>query len=506
MFFGGVIDAQAQTPDSGLPPPDAVIRYVPPDRVSSPSPPLTPKVPPHAPVVEVIPPSAPVSPTLAPPLPVPDADTGPPPEQKDEFIAALSHVYATQPQLKAQREAQKALDETVAQAISGFRPEIIAGYDVSRDRTTGDDDRWEYENSHQKTLTVEQPLFSGGGTFANFQTARERIRAGRAQLTAVEQQVLFAAVVAYTDVVEKQSVLEVNQNNVDVLRKQLEATQARYEVGELTRTDVAQSQARLAIAMTGERQALGDLESSRATFRRVVGYDAPQQVALPPEPESLLPQHVEQAVEWSQVNEPTLLAARYLEEAADSAINQQVSTLLPSASVQATASRGNDPIPGLGRGHNDSLRLNISIPLYQSGAEWSRLREARYLAQQAKFTMFDTRDSVVENATRAWQDYQTAKAVIASNEEAVKAAEEALEGIHQEALYGTRTILDLLDTEQEVFNAQLELVRARVAEKQQAYRLLAAVGRLTARELQLPVDLHDPKKHYDDVKYQLIGL
>jgi outer membrane protein len=134
------------------------------------------------------------------------------------------------------------------------------------------------------------------------------------------------------------------------------------------------------------------------------------------------------------------------------------------------------------------------------------VREAKNLAQQAKFTLFDTRDSVTENVTRAWQDYQTARAVIISNEQAVKAAEEALESIHQETLYGTRTILDMLNTEQDVFSARLELVRARVAEKQQAYRLLAAVGKLTARDLHLAVDLHDPKKHYDDVKYQLIGF
>lgn len=425
-------------------------------------------------------------------------------EKQQEFLSALANLYETQPQLKAQREAQKALDESVNQAISGFRPDVEAGYSVGRNRSNDTNDVWDYRNSQQRSISVTQPVFSGGGTLASFKAARERVKAGRAQLTAVEQQVLYNGVVAYTDWVQKQSVLEVNRHNVDVLQKQLDATQARYDVGELTKTDIAQSQARLASAESGERQAQGDLESSRATFFRIIGFEPPPGLELPPVP--VLPESMQQAIDWAHANEPTLQAARHVEVATDSDINVGVASLLPSASVQGTASRGNDSIPGLGRGDNDSIRLNLTIPLYQSGAEWSRVRAAKNLAQQAKFTYFDTRAGVTENVTRAWQDYQTVRAVITSNEQAVKAAREALEGIHQETLYGTRTILDMLNTEQDLFNAQLDLIKAKVAEKQQAYRLLAAVGKLTASDLKLDVDLDDPKKHYDDVKYKLIGF
>jgi outer membrane protein len=150
--------------------------------------------------------------------------------------------------------------------------------------------------------------------------------------------------------------------------------------------------------------------------------------------------------------------------------------------------------------------MNLVIPLYQSGAEWSRIRESENQAQQAKFSTMDTKDAVMENVTRAWQDYNTAKAVITSNEEAVRAAQTALDGITQENRYGTRTILDVLNTQQDMFTAQVSLVNARVNEKQVAYRLLASIGSLTAQSLNLPVDVNDPKQHYDDVKYKLIGF
>jgi outer membrane protein len=167
---------------------------------------------------------------------------------------------------------------------------------------------------------------------------------------------------------------------------------------------------------------------------------------------------------------------------------------------------GNELAQGDYRDINDALTVNLVIPLYQSGAEWSRIRAAENQAQQAKFSAMDTKDAVMESVTRAWQDYNTAKAVIASNEEAVRAATIALDGIRQENQYGTRTVLDVLNTEQDMFTAQVNLVNARVSEKQVAYRLLASVGNLTAQNLNLPVTLNDPKQHYEDVKYKLIGL
>jgi|GEM_PF-57329 len=425
----------------------------------------------------------------------------------EAFRDALAQVYSNNPQIKAQREALNATDESVSQAVSGFMPTITAGAAKGRERASVNHQPDQYGDTTSKALDVVQPVFNGGESYASYQNAKERVKAGRAALTAVEQQVLYNAIVAYTDVVEKQSVLEVNQNNVDVLTKQLEATRARFEVGELTRTDSAQAEARLAAARSAERQALGDLESARATYKRVIGSYPAEKVTLPPLP-TKLPVSLDEANELALAAHPSLLASKYLEQAADKTVDVRTAALLPDVTINGSMS-SNEGVSattgGNSRVDNDAITLNLSVPLYQSGAEWSRIREAKNLAQQAKFTTIDTQDAVAENVYRAWQDYTTAQAIIASSEEALNAAEVALDGINQENQSGLRTILDVLDTEQEAFNARLNLVKARRQEKTQAYRLLAAVGRLTAKDLGLPVALHDPHEHYDGVKYKLIG-
>jgi outer membrane protein len=460
------------------------------------------------------PPVEPTTTTAQPPPPAnafayPTAPVTPPePAQQSVFEEALAHVYLRHPQLAAERKNLESTDESIAQAISGFRPSAAINYNRGRARNNSRDGTWFYADNESESISVTQPIFQGGQTLAEYASAKDRINAGRARLTALEQDVLLTAVVAYTDVVEKQYVLEVNQHNVDVLGKQLSASQARFDVGELTRTDVAQSQARLASAQAAERQALGNLAASRATFRRVIGYDPPQHVFLPKVPKQI-PANLEEASRMAELNNPVLEAARHLEKATDSDIDIRTATLWPDVNLEGSISRRNVAVAGFFQqveNKNDQIALNVTIPLYQSGAEWSRIRQAKNLAQQAKFNVIDTRYSVVENVSRAWQDYHTAKAIIKSNEQAVKAAQEALDGVRQENLYGTRTILDVLDTEQDFFNARVNLVIATVAEKQQAYRLLAAVGHLTAQDLKLAVDLIDPKTHYDDIKYQLIGF
>lgn len=429
-----------------------------------------------------------------------------PENAEEKFISALEYVYANNPKIKAQREAVKIADEGVAQAVSGFRPNASANFTRGRERIGNLADTWDYDDARSRSLTVTQPLFSGGGTVASFMSAKKRVKAARANLNAVEQQVIFDAIVAYTDVVEKQSVLELNQKNVEVLQKQMDVTNARFKVGELTITDVSQSKSRLALAQADEKQALGDLEATRATFKRAIGYDAVDKILMPGVPTGI-PKNLAETIELAQSNNPALITAHYNEEAADDDVYVRGSTLLPTVNLQGTMSRadGNSLSP-LNKINEDALVVNVSIPLYQSGAEWSRLREARNIASQAKFNKLDTNLSVVENANISWESYNTSKAVIVSNKAAVEAAETALNGVRKENEYGVRTILDVLNAEQETFSAKVNLVKADRAEKIQAYRLLAAVGRLTGKELKLKAKVEDPKEHYDSVKYQFLGL
>lgn len=428
------------------------------------------------------------------------------PGSEQAFIDALINVYRNNPQLGGQRASLEATDETVSQAVSGFRPSIAYDYSRGRQRSQVGNSGDSIQSTTSRELNLTQDIFNGGETLATWRGAKDRVRAARAQLLDVEQQVFLAAIGAYVGVVESDSVLRLNQNNVDVLQKQLDATQARFDVGELTRTDVAQAQARLALARADERQALGDFETAQAAFRRVIGYEAPLPLGLPPIPASL-PQTLSEAAETARARHPQMELAERLEKAAQSDVDARIGGLLPDVNI--TAGTGNSQggsASGVRRFESDEIRLNVTIPLYQSGAEWSRVRQAKSTAQQARYNTYDTRDAVQENVARAWQDFHTSQSLIVSNEESVRAAELALEGVKQENQYGERTILDVLNAEQELFSAKVNLVRAQASAKQQAYGLLAAVGKLTAQELGLPLALYDPKSHYNNVKYKLIGF
>jgi outer membrane protein len=429
-----------------------------------------------------------------------------PPGKSKDFAAALASVYANHPQLKAQREAQEALDEGVAQALSGFRPSISAQYSKGRQRTDLNDSGWDYGDTSTRGVNIVQPLFNGGGTLASLESAKRRVKAGRAQLTAVEQQVIMNAVLAYTDVIHKRLLYDANRANVGSLEQQLEGTNERFKAGELTKTDASQSQTRLAIAQAGLRQARGALLESQVTFRRVIGYNPPDTLELPPTP-STLPRTLDETLQLAQLAEPSLEAARQLELALDSDINVNKAALLPAVNLEGTMDRSyGTSIFGPRRINNDQVKLNVVIPIYQSGAEWSRVRAVKDQAQQQRFTTLDTQYGVIETAARTWENYFTTRDVVATSRQTVQVAEGAVEGMRKESLYGARTVLDVLNTEQDLFFARVNLINAMVNEKQQAYRLLASVGRLTARDLGLNIPLEDPKKHYKDVRFQPIGF
>lgn len=421
--------------------------------------------------------------------------------EQDVFNDALTHLYATHPQLQSQAESLKATDENINIAASGLRPNVSASYGVGRVTT----DRESGARAENQALTVNQPVFDGLATFSNFKAAQERVRAAQAQFTALEQQVLLDGITAYAGLVTSQAVLKVNQTNVDLLTQQYQGTRSRFEVGEVTRTDLAQSEARLASAKAGERSALGDLEANQATFKRVIGFDAPSALRLPGAPEGL-PQSLEEALRIAGENEPTLAAAQELERARLSDVDALKGALLPTVNVVGQMRRVQNTVGGSQAVSNDSVFLNVTVPLYQSGAEWARIRQAKHLAKQAKYTAMDTKLSVTESVTRAWQLYRAALGVIESAELAVKAASTAIESIRAESRLGSRSILDVLNTQQELFNAQVSLVNARVGERLAAYRLLASIGHLTAGHLALPVSNYDPNLHTDKVKYKLIGF
>lgn len=435
--------------------------------------------------------------------PVPPVDMV---EIPDAFRDALASAYTFNPQLKAEREALQALDEGVSEAFSGWRPTVRAEYDKGRRRQRlGAARQWNHFDTRTRTLEAEQPLYRGGEIMARLKGARARVKAGRARLHGTEQEVLLSAVNAYADVAEKAAVVELSRRNVEVLSRHREVTGARFEAGELTRTDVTQSDARSARALAELRNAEGDLEAARATFERVIGFQ-PGVYDLPDVTPSL-PATQAEAVEQAIAAAPLLREAQYVEKAADTDIDVRAAALLPDVSLIGTVNRTEgSSSPNVRNFDQDSLTLNVSIPLYQSGAEYARVRAAKDRYQQARFNSADALNEAREAVTRAWHDYQASLAVIAASEKAVAAAGSALEGVQEEHQYGERTTLDVLDAEQELYTNRVRLVQARSDRITAAFTLLSATGRLTAGTLGLPVEVYDPVEHYDKVKWLPAGL
>jgi TolC family type I secretion outer membrane protein len=431
---------------------------------------------------------------------------------------ALSHTYRTNPEIKAQRKVLEQLNENVSQAFSGWLPTASIDYNKGRQRNrfsqsqqgnslinSQQDSRWSYSDNEVRQLTVEQPLFRGGETVAQTNSAEKQVEAGRAELTNTEQEIMLRAITSYMDVVRDRSVLELSRNNVDVLRKQLQASRDRFDVGEVTRTDVAQSEARLARAQNDEILAKGALTTSIANFERFVGY-TPEELSVP-EAFPEIPATVEEAVTIALESNPALISAMYRSEAAEDDVDVNVARILPDVSLRGTMRREQGAgIIGNADFDNDAVTVNVSVPLYQSGAEYSRIRASKSRLSEQRFQLSNVRDQVRQTVVQSWEDLETSISAIRATNEAIAAAQIALKGVRQEQLYGARTILDVLDAEQELFSAEVSLVRAQRDRIVAIFTLLARMGRLTPEMLVLDTPAFNPKEHYEDVRYQVIGF
>ncbi|QCO01426.1 hypothetical protein D3867_04825 [Azospirillum argentinense] len=428
---------------------------------------------------------------------------------------ALAQAYSNNPALAAQRARQRAVDESVPQALSGYRPTVRATAGVTRsasnsngrDVRTGQTTEFESENNAKSVgISATQPLYDATVGPA-VRRAERTVEAQRATVLANEQQILLNAAAAYLDVVQNQAVLELQANNEQVLRRQLDAARDRFRVGEYTRTDVSQSESRLAASIAARISADGTLQASRATYERVVG-SMPGKLKAP-KPKFKLPGTLDEVVEMARSNNPSVLSATYTEAAQREAVDQQFGRLLPSANLSAQGTRTIDAgsSSGLEIKRQDGLQLTaqITIPLYQAGLPEALTREAKHTANQARLQIDDTRRQAVEAAISAWQGLQAARASIESYNSQIRAAEIALEGVRQEAQVGSRTVLDVLNQEQELLNARVNLVRAQRTEMVQAFTVLGAIGQLTARQLNLPVQYYDADTHYKQVRNKWIG-
>lgn len=422
----------------------------------------------------------------------------------ETLAEALAMAYENNPTLQAQRASLRATDETVPQARAGWRPTLEAlgrgGYTYEYKDDSGSNDGGDYSAS----VRLTQNLYAGGGTEADIRRARNSVRAGQARLSITEQDILIQVTIAYLDVVRDTAVLRLNINNERVLRRQQEATRDRFNVGEVTRTDVAQAEARLARARADRIQAQGNLDISKGIYEQVVG-KAPGQLE-PPSGVSDLPASREQSLEWADEGNPNVLAARYDERAARDNVDVAESSLFPKLDLIGEGGRTKDYLQGTEASNAASVTAQLTIPLYQRGFVSSRVREAKQLVGRDRLRLAAARRSVAEVANSAWESLVTTRARIRAINSEVRANRIALDGVRQEALVGSRTVLDVLDAEQELLDAQVNLVRAERDETLAQYQLAAAVGRLTAKALGLQVRVYNPEQNFKDVQDKLWGL
>jgi TolC family type I secretion outer membrane protein len=420
---------------------------------------------------------------------------------------ALATSYTTNPNLLAARAQLRSVNEGVPQELSNWRPRVTVNGSAGAQRfETDGPDRSDSEDTNPREieLSVIQSLYRGGRTQAGTARAEAEVRAQRARLTATEQQVLLDAVTAYMDVWRDQSVLELNLKNEQVIRRQLEASQDRFTVGEITRTDVAQSEARLSRATAERIQADGALASSRAVYQQVIGV-YPGILKQPPTLGGL-PDQQQMVVDAALAQSPDVVSAQFVERAARHQVRQDIGELLPEVSLVGDVARREERIGEDLDSDEYRILAEVTIPLYQQGLVSSQVREDKQVANQRRLEVDSARRIAEQNAIRAWEALQTSRAEISSFSAGIAANTIALEGVRQENAVGARTILDILDAEQELLDSEVSLVRAQRDELVASYAVFSAMGILTAGNLKIPVELYDPEKDYKAVRNKWFGL
>ncbi len=431
----------------------------------------------------------------------------------ESLFEALAYTYETNPTLEASRAYLRSVDERVGQAKAGWRPNLSAvgnaAYTDQRFKNYPGTDDFDYDNdAYDAGLSLTQPIFSGFKTVSGVNYAETIVKQERENLKSTEQAVLLNSAVAYVDVITQRAVLELQKNQEQVLARHLKSYQKRFEVGDLTKTDVAQSEARLEGAKTNRIVAEGDLETANAAYVSMVGRKPPEKTRVN-DLDKFLPKTLSECLDIMRTNNPSLKAAEFADEASQYNITLQRGDLLPELNVNAGAGyQWGQPLPQLDDkydGHYWQIGANLTVPLYQGGGEYAKVREAKQLANQARINLEQVKRDLVKSTTQAWEQYRSTKSSIESIEAQIKASKMALDGVIREADVGSRTVLDVLDAEQEYLNNRVQLVQAERNMTVAALNLLSAMGHMTAGSLKLNVAQYNPQDYYENVSSKLIG-
>lgn len=431
-------------------------------------------------------------------------------------------AYQNNPNLGAQRARLRAQDEEVAVALSGWHPTVTLNGTAGRQADTrvfgssgstaagatggggaGLVDTTAVSTPRTSNITIIQNLYKGGKIEAQTHVADFNVLVERSRLQLIEEQTLDSAASAYVDVVRNESVLALNENNVQVLTRQLEATRDQFAAGTVTRTDVSQAEAALSKAKADLEAAQNQLQISRANFRNVIGIP-PGQLTDPGEPTGL-PANRDEALSQAPIQNPNVQVAVYTERAAIANVDLQFGGLLPSLSLQGLLSKTTETFSRQDDTELAQLLVVLSVPLYTGGLAEAQVREAKETVNQRRLELEQARRQATQDATSAWETLQSARAQEVSFQDQIKADEVALEGVQQEQRAGLRTILDVLNAEQTLLTARVGYVGAHHDAIRASYDLLSAVGRLTARDRQLPVEYYNPTVHYKETRGRWFG-
>jgi TolC family type I secretion outer membrane protein len=418
---------------------------------------------------------------------------------------ALAAAYNNTPPLQAARAQLRATDEGVPQARSNYAPTVTGKGTLGRQSVTQQSAFFGtsgVRTPRGASVIVSEPLYRGGRTDAEIERAENLVKAGRAQLLATEQAVLLAAATAYLDVYRDQAVLDLNIKNEQVLTRQLEEVREQFKVGVVTQTDVSQAEARLAQAKAARIASEGTLNSSRAVFRNLTGI-SPGTLAAPA-PFDALPASGEEAIAASG-DKPDVVAAGFAELAARADVDASYGELLPTVSLNGQYDRDEDTASKRSFVESSQITAQLSVPFYPGGAVYSRVRQAKQTVQQRRDELEEARRAAAQTATQAFDSLASARAQVKSFESQIQANEIALKGVRQEATVGTRTVLDILNAEQELLDSLVNKVRAEHDATVAGLQLKVAIGQLTARNLDLPVQYYDAEEHYRDVRDKFWG-
>ena len=407
-------------------------------------------------------------------------------ENSNNLYDIMAYAYKHNPSLEAARAEYDAVQEQLLQAAAGLQPTVSATGSVEfTDTDTKGQNFFTSDGgntSKSASIDVTQPIFTGGTTISNIQGARHTIQAQSYALSSQEQNLLYNVSVAYMDVHQARAVVDLNRNNRELLVKELDKTNLRFEVGELTRTDVAQAKAQLAEADASLITANSTLKSALANYKRLVGLDVPENIQYPAL-QFELPATLDEAKTLSQSNNRTVLQARSIRAAAEQGADSILGELLPQISASGSLSKVYDQSDFVEEQTQGKIGVVATIPLYQGGATQSRYREARKRETRRALEIKDAENQARQNTVRVWEDLKAARAELNARSQQLEAAQTALEGVQYEAEYGQRTTLDTLNANQEVLDAQVALTQARRDEIVAQFALAEVLGLLVPQNL-----------------------